>query len=422
MAITDTIIIGAGQAGLAMSRCLTERGLDHVVLERGRVAERWRSERWDSLRLLTPNWMSRLPGSTYDGPDPGGFMTAAEVITYLRRYAATAPVEESTTVESLTFDGAEYQVTTRNGSWRATNVVVATGWCDRPAIPAMADHLPSDIHQIAPRDYRRPSQLPDGGVLVVGAAATGVQLASELQAAGRDVVLAVGRHSRLPRRYRGMDIYWWLQRLGTLDRTIDDLPNPAAAAHEPSPQLSGQHAARSLDLATLQDAGVQLTGRVVAIDGQEVLVADDLATTTAIADRRLRRLLAAIDRDIDTHGLRTEVLSREPVPVLRPTAGPRRLDLRARGIRTVVWATGHRRRYPWLHVPVLDASGEIRQRRGVTPAPGLYVLGQHFQHFRSSSLIDGVGRDAAFVAEHLTRRTVPATHLSGARDVRFSAL
>lgn len=411
MPITDTIVIGAGQAGLAASRCLSDRGVDHVVLERGRVAERWRSERWDSLRLLTPNWMSRLPGWSYDGPDPDGFMTAGEVVDFFQRYArsSAAPVEEESAVESLGFDGETYDVRTASSSWRARNVVIATGWCDRPAIPDPARHLPPDVHQVAPSNYRNPSNVPDGGVLVVGASATGVQLADELHAAGRDVVLAVGRHSRLPRRYRGMDVFWWLDRIGSRDKTIDQMPDPLRARHEPSLQLVGSPEGRSVDLTTLQAAGVRITGRVTGIDGRYVEFADDLVHTAAAADHRMRRVLAEIDAHIDASGLTDEVLHAEPIPPVRPAPVAHRLDLHDRGITSVVWATGHRRTYPWLNLPVFDRFGEIRQRRGVTPLPGLYVLGQHFQHSRNSDGIDGVGRDATFVADHLVCRTASAT-------------
>jgi putative flavoprotein involved in K+ transport len=408
----DTIVIGAGQAGLAMSRCLADRGVDHVVLERGRVAERWLTERWDSLRLLTPNWMSRLPSWSYDGPDPDGFMTAGEVAAFFSRYARSsdAPVEEQSAVESLRFDGEEYELRTTGASWTAPRVVIATGWCDRPAIPAMAGELSADVHQIAPDRYRNPNSVPDGGVLVVGASATGVQLADELRAAGRDVVLAVGRHSRLPRSYRGMDIFWWLDRIGVRHKTIDEMPDPVRARHEPSVQLVGSTTRRSVDLTTLQNAGVQIAGRVEGIDGDRVRLADDVTHTVSDADRRMRRLLAEIDRHIDASGLAAEVLAPEPIAPVRPAAAPDRLGLGDRGITSVVWATGHRRTYPWLHVPVLDEHGEIRHQRGVTPVPGLYVLGQHFQHARNSNSIDGVGRDAEFVADHLTCRTAATPH------------
>jgi len=402
----DTVIIGAGQAGLAVSHCLTARGLDHVVLERGRVAERWRSERWDSMRLLSPNWMTRLPGWSYRGADPDGFMTASEVVAYLDGYgaASSAPVEEHSSVLAVVPDGAGFRVATDRDTWMASDVVIATGWCDQPAVPLIANAMAGAIHQVAPRDYRNPAGLPDGGVLVVGASATGVQLAAELRTGGREVVLAVGRHTRLPRRYRGMDVLWWLERMGNLDRTIDEVGDPVVARHQPSLQLAGRADGCSLDLATLQDTGVRLAGRVAGIDGIGVAFADDLAVTTALADARLRRVLADIDEHIETTGLRAEVLDPDPPEPVRPKSAPEQLDLRRSGIRTVIWATGHRREYPWLHVPVLDGRGEIGQRRGVTSWPGLYVLGQRFQHFRSSDFIDGVGRDATFVADHIVGR------------------
>jgi len=403
---TDTLVIGAGQAGLAMSRGLADRGVDHVVLERGRVAERWRTERWDSLRLLSPNWMSRLPGWSYAGPDPHGFMTAGEVATYLVDYATSSatPVVEDSAVVRLERSRDGFAVTTTDQSWRAAHVVIATGWCDLPHVPALATALDPGITQVVPSRYRNPSELPDGGVLVVGASATGAQMANELAAAGRPVVLAVGRHSRLPRSHRGMDIFWWLERIGSLDRTIDEMSDPATARREPSLQLVGRPDHADLDLATLRAAGVELAGRLLAVDGCSVRFARDLPSTVATADERRRQLLATIDAHIDATGLTAEVL--EPVPPLPVVVdgAPDHLDLRARGITTVIWATGHRRAYPWLTLPVLDAAGEIRQRRGVTPVPGLYVLGQRFQHRRRSSFIDGVGRDALDVADHLTGR------------------
>ena len=406
MRTTDTLVIGAGQAGLAMSRCLADRGIDHVVLERGHVAERWRSERWDSLRLLSPNWMSRLPGWSYTGPDPHGFMTAGEVVTYLADYASSsaAPVVEDSAVVRLERGRDAFAVTTTDQSWRAAHVVIASGWSDLPAVPALATALDPGITQVVPSRYRNPRGLPDGGVLIVGASATGAQLADELAAAGRPVVLAVGRHSRLPRSYRGMDIFWWLERIGSLDRTIDEMADPATARREPSLQLVGRPDHSDLDLATLRAGGVELAGRLLAVDGTSVRFAPDLPSTVATADERRRQLLATIDAHIDTTGLTAEVL--DPVPPLPVAAdgAPDHLDLRARGITTVIWATGHRRAYPWLSLPVLDAAGEIRQRRGVTPVPGLYVLGQRFQHRRSSSFIDGVGRDAVDVADHLIGR------------------
>jgi glycine/D-amino acid oxidase-like deaminating enzyme len=253
MPAIDTIVVGAGQAGLAASRGLAARGRDHVVLERGRVGERWHSDTWDSLHLLTPNWMNTLPAWAYRGGDPDGFMSAAEFSAHLADYARsfTAPVDEDTRVGAVRRNGDGFVVSTDRGCYRAANVIVATGWCDQPAIPAVAHELDAGVVQVVPHRYRRPAELPPGGVLVVGASATGVQLADELRESGRDVTLAVGAHTRVPRRYRGIDIFWWLGRVGLLDRTIDQMPDAARARREPSLQLVGGPVHRSLDLTTL---------------------------------------------------------------------------------------------------------------------------------------------------------------------------
>lgn len=406
MPTTETVIIGAGQAGLAASRCLSDRGFEHVVLERGRIGERWRSETWDALHLLTPNWMNALPGRPYEGEDPEGFISATafadELVDYARSFGS--PVEEGSRVAAVESRGDGFHVVTDQTVWTSANVVVATGWCERPAIPALSGALADDVYQVAPNDYHNPDQLPPGGVLVVGASATGVQLADELRAAGRDVTLAVGRHTRVPRTYRGMDIFWWLDRLGLLDKTIDEVPDPVLARREPSLQLVGGQSRRSLDLASLQADGVHLVGRLVAAEGYRIRLASDLSATIADAQRRLDQLLAGIEDHIGANGLASEVLAAEPSQAVAATPAVRKLDLRASGISSVVWATGYRRSYPWLQVPALGPDGEIRQRRGRTPLPGLYVLGQRFQHHRSSNFIGGVGRDAAVVADHIARR------------------
>jgi putative flavoprotein involved in K+ transport len=410
----DTLVIGGGQAGLAASRCLTESDIDHVVVERGRLAERWRSERWDSLRLLTPNWATRLPGWSYRGNQPDGYMTAADVATYLSAYAASfdAPVHEGVAVTSVDWSRSGFSVRTDHDTWLAHNVIIATGWCDRPHVPKVANALSPSLTQLTPSAYRNPGQLPSGGVLVVGASASGAQLADELARSGRSVTLAVGRHSRMPRRYRGRDIWWWLDATGTFDLTIDAVRDPAQARAEGSVQLIGRDSP-DVDLPSLQGLGVRLAGRLVDADGTSVTFADDLATTTHVAETRLRDRLADIDDYIDAHGLSGALMpAAEPasVKVGRP---PRHLDLRRAGFSTVIWATGFTRTYPWLRVPVLDARGEIRQRRGVTPVPGLYVLGQRFQHRRNSNFIDGVRHDAAVVVDHISRcRDQPAYQAS----------
>ena len=401
---TRVLIIGAGQAGLAVSKQLTDARVDHVILERGRTAERWTSQRWDSLRLVTPNWMSRLPGWSYRGTDPAGFMPAGEVAEYLIGYADSfaAPIVHGAEVSTVSRRGGHYQVVSAAGIWSAAAVVIATGYCDQPAVPAVAQAVHPSVRQLTPDRYRNPGDVPDGRVVVVGASATGAQLADELAAAGRDVVLAVGRHTRVPRRYRGMDIMWWLDSMGVLDRQL----TTAALARRPEPslQIVGSTDGREIDLPSLAERGIRLTGRVTGASGRELTFADDLATTAAAADSKVDRLLGRIDHFAATTGLDHEI-----DPPDRPRHIADRPDARAAqqpldkvdGIRAVIWATGYRRAYPWLHVPVLNAAGEIRHSAGRTPAPGLLVIGMRSQTRRSSTFLDGVRHDAALVVNHL---------------------
>jgi putative flavoprotein involved in K+ transport len=405
-----TLVIGAGQAGLAMSRCLTDAGLDHVVLERGRTAERWRSVSWDSLRLLTPNWASRLPGWSYQGPSPDGYMTAAELAGYLTDYASSfaAPIEHGIDVRSLQRDDECFVVATTGGEWRARNVVIATGWCDQPRVPGFAERIHPDVTQLTPSAYRNPAQIPDGRVLVVGASATGVQIADELARAGRDVVLAVGRHSRVPRRYRGMDIWWWLDRIGTFSKTIDEMSDVTRARNEGALQLIGRPDHRDVDLPSLQRLGVRIAGRLTGIEGRHLTFADDLAATAGAADQRLAGLLSQIDANATANGLDDELLPADRPARLCPQPALTELDVHADRLGTVVWATGYRRPYPWLQVPVLDRQGEIVQRRGITPVDGLFVLGQRFQYRRDSNFIDGVRHDATYLASQIACRVHPS--------------
>jgi len=399
---TDTLVIGAGQAGLSLSRQLARAGHRHIVLDRGRIGERWRSERWDSLSLLTPNWLNRLDGGAPHS-DQSGYLGRAAFVDYLRRYAGAvgAPVHEHVTVSAVERSGAAFRVETDTGSWQACNVVVATGDSADPRIPETAASAPRGLLQIHANRYRNAAALPAGGILVVGAGPSGEQIAAELRRANRRVVLAVGRHARMMRHYRGRDIFHWLRELGDLDRTIDEVPDPAASKRTPSLPLSGANGGEQLDLAVLHELGVTIAGRLERFDGSRAVFSRDLQATVGDAERRMHRVLDRIDDHIEQARGGCWPYERDRVADVALPPGPSSLDLAATGISTVIWATGYRRTYPWLHVPVLDREGEIVHRRGNTPVDGLYVLGLKFQHRRSSHFIGGVGADAAFVARNV---------------------
>ena len=396
----DTLVIGAGHAGLAVSHLLGLAGRDHVVVDRGRIGEAWRSERWDSLRLLSPRWMTRLPGWRCTGAGQEGFMPGGELVRHLERYAATsgAPLELGREVFQVAPVGRGYRVVADSATWLARNVVVATGPTGRPHVPATAHELDPEIDLVPALRYRNPDQLQPGGVLVVGASASGVQIADELARAGRRVVLAAGSHTRMLRHYRGMDVHWWFEMTGRLATTIDTVADPVEARREPSLQLAGRAPSdprgELVDLATLQALGVEVTGRLQSFAGGVATFATDLATTMAASERRLARFLDLADDHVEQDRLAAEVgpINRPgplPVPATRG-----RIHLRAEGIRTVVLATGYAPHHPWLKVPVTDRNGAIRQHRGATPARGLYVVGQRFQHRRDSATIDGARHDA----------------------------
>jgi putative flavoprotein involved in K+ transport len=404
LAVT-TVVIGGGQAGLAMSRCLTERSIDHVVIERGEVANSWRTGRWDSLRLLTPNWLSRLPGYQYHGDDPDGYMTMPEVVDYLGGYAAAiaAPVEANTEVSSLGLDPDGYIVATTNGQWRSRTVVIASGPYSCPNLAPVAQMLPGHVTSLTPDEYRNPDQLEEGGVLVVGAAATGIQLADEIQRSGRPVTLAVGGHVRLPRMYRGMDIMWWLDAAGVLDERYDEVDDIVRARNVASFQLVGSPARETIDLNSLQRIGVRLVGRLGGLTEEGTAqFSGSLLNQCTLADLKLGRLLGTLDEWAKSSGLEDEA---EPAERFEPTSVPADppllVPLQSSKIKTVIWATGYRPSYPWLHLPVLDAKGRVRHDGGVTVCPGLYLIGDTFLRRRKSSFIDGVGQDAREITTHL---------------------
>ena len=399
---TTTVVLGAGHAGLAMSRCLTERSIDHVVLERGEVANTWKTERWNSLRLLTPNWQSRLPGYGYEGDDPDGYRTMPETISFLERYAdvISAPVQTRTTVTSVRRVDDGYEVVTNRGTWRCQAVVIATGACNIPNIPAVAEAVPSGVDTLTPMEYRNPDRLEEGGVLVVGAASTGAQIAEEIHRSGRPVTLAVGEHIRVPRVYRGRDIKWWMDGAGVLDERYDEIDNIVRARSVPSLQLVGSDDRRDLDLNRLTDIGVKLVGRLAGVQNGKAQFSGSLPNQCAMSDLKMNRLLDRVDEWATENSLDGEV---DPAHRFEPTrveAAPP-LDMDLGRIRTILWATGFRPDYSWLDLPVLDRKGRIRHDGGVVESPGAYLMGMPFLRSRKSSLIDGAGDDARYLSSHL---------------------
>ncbi|MET8990879.1 NAD(P)-binding domain-containing protein [Nonomuraea wenchangensis] len=398
--------MGAGHAGLAAGHFLTARSIDHVVIERGEVANSWRRERWDSFRLLTPNWQSRLPGLAYEGPDPDGYMTTKEVTQLIERFATLSgsPVRTGTAVTSVRPGGDGYLVTTGHGEIACRTVVVATGACNLPAVPAFSEAVPASVRQLTPFDYREPGRLPEGGVLVVGASATGVQLAAELRASGRPVTLSVGEHVRLPRTYRGRDVLWWMDASGVWDQRHDEVEDLERARRLPSPQLVGTPERTTLDLNALTAMGVELVGRWAGVRDGRALFSGGLRNVFSLADLKMERLLDTFDAWAREHGRDGEVGPPERfAPTRVPESARWQLDLGSGEIRTIVWATGFRPDYRWLDVPVLDAKGRLRHDGGVAGSPGLYALGLPLLRRRRSTFIHGIEDDAREIIAHLAR-------------------
>ena len=376
------------------------------MLERGEVANSWRRERWDSLRLLTPNWQSRLPGLRYEGPDPGGYMTMPEVTEFIERFAKVsgAPVRTGADVTSVRRTDDGYHLTTNRGEIACRAVVIASGACNRPAVPPFSDAVPASVEQFTPFGYRGPATLPDGGVLVVGASATGVQLAAELQRSGRPVTLSVGEHVRLPRMYRGRDVLWWMDASGVWDQRYDEVDDLTRARRLPSPQLAGMPERTTLDLNALTALGVELAGRWAMVRDGRALFSGGLRNVLGLADLKLGRLLDTFDEWALTSGRDSEFGPPERfAPTRVPQASRLQLDLRSGEIRAIVWATGFRPEYGWLDVPVVDAKGQLQHEGGVAGSPGLYALGLPVLRRRKSTFIYGIEDDAREVIDHLAR-------------------
>jgi putative flavoprotein involved in K+ transport len=368
------------------------------------VANSWRHERWDSLRLLTPNWQSRLPGLRYEGPDPDGYMTMGEVIEFIEHFAKVsgAPVRTGVNVTSVRQADDGYLVTTSHGVVHSRTVVIASGACNQPAVPPLRDAVPTSVGQVTPLRYRDPAQLPGGGVLVVGASATGVQLAAELRLSGRPVTLSVGEHVRLPRTYRGRDVLWWMDASGVWDQRYDEVEDLVRARRLPSPQLVGTPERATLDLNALASMGVELVGRWAAVRDGRALFSGGLRNVFSLADLKMQRLLNTFDEWAETEGHGAEVGPPERFAATRvPESTRLQLDLASGEIAAIVWATGFRPDYRWLDVPVVNAKGQLNHEGGVVHSPGLYVLGLPVLRRRKSTFICGIEDDARAVIEHL---------------------
>jgi putative flavoprotein involved in K+ transport len=402
----ETVIVGGGQAGLAVSYYLSQQGRAHSIFERAsQPAEAWRNHRWDSFTLVTPNWMTRMPGAEYQGDDPDGFMPRQDVVAYLEDYIERfrLPIEYDVQVTSVEANGTGYLVQTGEATVQAANVVMATGRYQKPNIPAFGDHLPADIQQLHSSQYRNPAALPAGAVLVVGSAQSGAQIAEELYQSGRKVYLCVGGSGRGPRRYRGKDITWWLGKIGLNDVTVDKLPSPEAK-FAASAQVSGKDGGHTLNLHQFARDGVVLLGRMQAVQGDKITLAPDLKENLAKTDKFEAGLLTKIDEYIDKNGLDAP---QEALPELQDGYDAEvltELDVQSAGITSVIWATGYKFDFSLVKLPIFEGDGYPIQKRGVTDHPGLYFVGLPWLHTAESGLLFGVGDDAAYIVSDIVGR------------------
>jgi putative flavoprotein involved in K+ transport len=402
----DTVIVGAGQAGLAISYYLKREGREHIVFERApRAAHAWRCQRWDSFTLVTPNSQVRMPGAEYRGSDPTGFLSRAQVVKYFDDYVErfNLPVHGGVEVLGIEKRAAKYLVRTDTGIYEADNVVVATGLHQSPKIPRFSAGISSGIFQIHSMNYWNPASLPDGAVLVVGTGQSGAQIAEELYQSGRRVFLSIGSTGRVPRRYRGNDIHEWLTRMGLFDTKVNELSSPREK-FDPHPQISGKNGGKTLNLHQFARDGVVLLGHARDAQNSHLILAPDLKETLAKVDQFETDTLKKID---DYIARTASHAPPEQVPQLRDGYEQKlitELDLNAEGVTSVVWATGYRFDFSLVELPVVDADGYPVQQRGVTNYAGLYFLGMPWLHKRKSGILFGVGDDAAYVASHIASR------------------
>jgi len=413
--IFDAVVIGGGSAGLGIGYYLRETGRKFVILERGRVGETWRTQRWDSFAVNTPNWANCLPGDTYDGEESDGFYRLDELIGYLQDYAARyeLPVTEGATVTGVDPDGDGFRVTYQNGAGAtaaiaARNVVVASGMMQAPKIPGVREQFPDTILQIHASDYRSPEALPPGAVVVVGSAQSGCQICEDLIHAGRDVYLCTSKVARIRRRYRQRDILEWFEDVGLFDVAVDDLPDPAME-FAAQPQVSGVgRYGGTLSLQSMAQEGVRLMGRLSDVTDGVLKTDDSLSEHVAFADATSSEITAMIEEWIVANGVSVEPIeddpNDEPAGPEVGEAGITELDLMKAGVGSVVWCTGFTAEFGWIGAQVTDERGRPIHQRGISPVPGIYFLGFPWLHSRKSGIIHGIDEDAQFIAEAIAER------------------
>jgi putative flavoprotein involved in K+ transport len=397
----SVIIIGGGQAGLSMSYCLKNRGIDHLIFEKNYIGYTWQEKRWDSFCLVTPNWQCTLPGYNYAGDDPDGFMGREAIVAYVKDYAGSfaPPIKEGVGVIALKYGGGLFELNTSIGNYTADRVVVATGSYHQPKIPRMAERLSEDILQIHSADYKNPAALPPGEILVVGSGQSGCQIAEDLHLAGRKVHLCVGSAPRSPRKYRGKDVVDWLDKLGYYDLTIDNHPDKENVRNKTNHYLTGRGGGREIDLRTFATEGMQLYGSLQDICGDNLKFKPNLKHNLDRADDVAESIKKTIDEYIHRHNL--DVPEESPYrPVWQPEE-VLKLDYKQANISSVIWCIGYQSNFSWIHLPVFDGLGYPSHDRGVTSFNGLYFLGLPWLYTWGSGRFSGIARDAEFLAEYM---------------------
>jgi putative flavoprotein involved in K+ transport len=412
------LIVGAGQAGLAMSYCLKQRDIEHLVLEKHSVGHTWRTQRWDSFCLVTPNWQCQLPGHPYTGSEPDGFMVKDQIVSYLEDYAAAfdPPLREHVAVQRIAQGDGAFAVDTSEGRYLADQIVMASGGYHETRVPPLAAALDPDILQLDATRYRNPAALPDGAVLVVGSGQSGCQIAEDLHLAGRQVHLCVGSAPRVARRYRGKDVVTWLDALGHYELPIDQHPDGVAVRNKHNHYVTGRDGGRDIDLRKFASEGMQLHGRLLNITREGFEFGPDLERNLDHADATSARIKATIDAYIAREGINAP--EEAPyVPVWKPDATRLRLSHGEAGIGTVIWCVGFTLDYGLLELPAFADDGYPEHERGICRrVPGLYFLGLPWLHTWGSGRFCGVGRDAAHLADQIERSLIIRGMSSAARD------